>query len=292
VRGSGSPHPHRIRTRFEALAREGRGALIPFLEACDPDYGTSLAILQGMPAAGADLIEIGMPFTDPMADGPIIQAAANRGLRAGVTIGRVLEMVRRFRETDAATPVILMGYLNPIESYGAARFCADAGSAGIDGLIVVDLPPEEADLLEGPAEAAGLDIIRLVAPTTTSGRLPTVLRGASGFIYYVSITGITGTRSASEADLAAALPRLRAATSLPVAIGFGVRTPEQAAAAVCVADAAIVASALIQTLAGSLDEQDRAGPQTVQLVLDQVAALARGVRSARLPSKIVTEMSA
>ncbi len=298
-------HPHRIKARFEELARQGRGALIPFLEACDPDFDTALAILQGMPEAGADLIEIGMPFTDPMADGPIIQAAANRGLRAGATIGRALEMVRRFRERDHDTPVILMGYLNPVESYGVARFCADASEAGIDGLIVVDLPPEEADLLEAPAEAAGLDIIRLVAPTTTSQRLPTVLRGASGFIYYVSITGITGTRSASEADLIAALPRLRAATRLPVAVGFGVRTPQQAAAAVRVADAAVVASALIQTLAASLDEQGRAGPDTVRLVLDQVADLARGVRDARITGDVrdaritgdarharITEMSA
>ncbi len=285
-------HPHRIKACFEALAHEGRGALIPFLEACDPDFDSALAILRGMPGAGADLIEIGMPFSDPMADGPIIQAAAKRGLRAGATIDRTLEMVRRFRTGDDATPVILMGYLNPIESYGAGRFCADAGAAGIDGLIVVDLPPEEADLLEMPAEAAGLDIIRLVAPTTTSQRLPTVLRGASGFVYYVSIAGITGTRSASEADLVAALPRLRAATRLPVAIGFGVRTPEQAAAAVRVADAAVVASALIQTLAASLDEHGRAGPGTVQLVLDQVEALARGVRHARATTSSVTEMSA
>ena len=280
-------HPHRIRARFEALAHQGRGALIPFLEACDPDFDSALAILQGMPDAGADLIEIGMPFSDPMADGPIIQAAAKRGLRAGATIDRTLEMVRRFRTGDDATPVILMGYLNPVESYGAERFCAQAGAAGVDGLIVVDLPPEEADLLEAPAEAAGLDIIRLVAPTTDSRRLPIVLRGASGFVYYVSIAGITGTRSASAADLAAALPRLREATGLPVAVGFGVRTPEQAAAAVRVADAAVVASALIQTLAASLDEQGRAGPDTVRRVLDHVEALAQGVRQAR-----VTEMSA
>ena len=284
--------PHRIRARFESLAREGRGALIPFLEACDPDFDTSLAILRGMPAAGADLIEIGVPFTDPMADGPIIQAAAIRGLRGGSTMSRVFEMVRGFRADDDETPVVLMGYLNPIESYGAARFCADAGAAGVDGLIVVDLPSEEADLLEQPAEAAGLDIIRLVAPTTSGERLRTVLRGASGFVYYVSITGITGTRSASEADLAAALPRLRAATSLPVAIGFGVRTPEQAATAVRVADGAVVASALIQTLAASLDEGGRAGPDTVRLVLDQVETLARGVRSARLAGTGVQEMIA
>ena len=277
----------RIAARFAALNRAGRGALIPFLEACDPDFDTALDILCGMPAAGADLIEIGVPFTDPMADGPIIQAAAIRGLRGGSTIARVLEMVRRFRADDDTTPIILMGYLNPIESYGAAEFCRDCGAAGVDGLIVVDLPPEEADLLEAPAADAGLDIIRLVAPTTDSARLPTVLRGASGFVYYVSITGITGTRSASDAELAAALPRLRAATNLPVAIGFGVRTPAQAAGVVRVADAAVVASALIQTLAASLDAHGRAGPDTVRQVLDQVAALADGVRTARL-----TEMSA
>lgn len=279
-------HQRRIRARFAELARmdggAGRGALIPFLEACDPDFDTSLEILRGMPAAGADLIEIGVPFTDPMADGPIIQAAAKRGLRAGSTLSRVLEMVCRFRETDDTTPIVLMGYLNPIESYGAPRFCADAAAAGVDGLIVVDLPSEEADLLEAPAEEAGLDIIRLVAPTTTSGRLAVVLRGASGFVYYVSITGITGTRSASDADLAAALPRLRAATDMPVAIGFGIRTPAQAAGAVRVADAAVVASALIETLAASLDEAGRAGPETVDRVLQQVRTLADGVRSARL----------
>ena len=290
--GPASVRPHRIQARFAALAQEGRGALIPFLEACDPDFDTALAILAGMPAAGADLIEIGVPFTDPMADGPIIQAAANRGLRGGSTVARVLEMVRRFRTADDSTPVVLMGYLNPIESYGAKRFCVDAGNAGVDGLIVVDLPPEEADLLEAPAAASGLDIIRLVAPTTTSERLQTVLRGASGFVYYVSITGITGTRTASEADLARALPRLRAATSLPVAIGFGVRTPEQAATAVRVADAAVVASALIQTLAGSLDAQGRAGPDTVRLVLEQIQALARSVRSARCATSDVMEMRA
>nr|WP_321984124.1 tryptophan synthase subunit alpha [uncultured Lichenicoccus sp.] len=278
-------HRRRIHARFAELAEAedgaGRGALIPFLEACDPDFDTSLAILRGMPAAGADLIEIGVPFTDPMADGPTIQAAAWRGLRAGSTLSRVLEMVRRFRADDDATPVILMGYLNPIESYGAQRFCTDAAAAGVDGLIVVDLPSEEADLLEAPAESSGLDIIRLVAPTTTAERLAVVLRGASGFVYYVSITGITGTRSASDADLAAALPRLRAATDMPVAIGFGIRTPAQAAGAVRVADAAVVASSLIETLAASLDEAGRAGPDTVSRVLAQVQALADGVRSAR-----------
>ncbi|MBE7210095.1 MAG: tryptophan synthase subunit alpha [Gluconacetobacter diazotrophicus] len=271
----------RIAARFDALRDAKRGALIPYLEAGDPDLATAAAILHGMPGAGADLIEIGVPFSDPAADGPTIQAAARRGLAGGATLSNTLAMVARFRERNRDTPVVLMGYLNPIDSYGPKRFCADAAAAGVDGLIVVDLPPEEADLLEEPARAGNLDIIRLVAPTTTAARLGRVLSGASGFIYYVSITGVTGTRSATEADLAAALPRLRVATALPVAIGFGVRTPEQAAAAVRVADAAVVASALIDTLAGSLDETGAAGPDTVRLVLEQVGRLAEGVRGAR-----------
>ncbi len=274
----------RIAERFARLKREGRGALIAFLEASDPDLATSLAILRGMPGAGADLIEIGCPFTDPMADGPTIQAAALRGLKAGATMAGTLAMVRAFREDDDATPVILMGYLNPIESYGAARFCADAAAAGVDGLIVVDLPTEEADLLAGDARANGLDIIRLVAPTTDDARLPLVLDGSSGFVYYVSITGITGTRSATLADLSAAIPRVRAVTDLPIAIGFGVRTPAQAAEAVRVADAAVVASAVIETLAASLDAHGRASPDTVRRVLDQVRDLAEGVRHARVPA--------
>ncbi len=273
-----------IAARVGARRQEGRGALIPFLEAYDPDAETSMAILRGMPGAGADLIEIGMPFTDPMADGPTIQAAGLRGLKAGATLARTLAMVRDFRLEDAGTPVILMGYLNPIASYGPERFCYDAAAAGVDGLIIVDLPTEEADLIIAHAAANDLDIIRLVAPTTDDARLPVVLHGSSGFVYYVSITGITGTRSATTESLAAALPRLRAVTNLPVAIGFGVRTPAQAADAVRHADAAVVASALIETLAASLDEQGRATPDTVQRVLDQVRALADGVRHARVPA--------
>jgi tryptophan synthase alpha chain len=268
----------RIAARFAELKRAGRGALIPFLEAWDPDQATSQAILRGMPAAGADLIEIGMPFTDPMADGPIIQAAGKRGLQAGVKVRHVLTMVRDFRREDSATPVILMGYLNPILSYGPEKFCIDAAAAGVDGLIIVDLPPEESDMLLPFANANGLDVIRLVAPTTDDKRLPLVMNGSSGFVYYVSITGITGTRSATTEHLARAIPRIRKATDLPIAIGFGVRTPAQAAEASRIADAAVVASALIETLSHHLDEHGHARPDAVATVLDQVRGLAAAVR--------------
>jgi tryptophan synthase alpha chain len=274
----------RIAAKFAALKAEGRGALIPFLEAWDPDSATSMAILRGMPGAGADLIEIGCPFTDPMADGPTVQLAAIRGLKAGASMAHTLAMVREFRREDDTTPVVLMGYLNPIDSYGVERFSIDAAAAGVDGLIVVDLPSEEADLLLPFAAAHGLDVIRLVAPTTDDTRMPLVLNGSSGFVYYVSITGVTGTRTASADELSAAIPHIRAVTDLPVAVGFGVRTPAQAAAAVRAADAAVVASALLDTLAGSLDEQGRASPDTVRLVLDQVRSLAEAVRSARVPA--------
>ena len=269
----------RIAARFADLKRQGRGALIPFLEAWDPDHESSMALLRGMPAAGADLIEIGMPFTDPMADGPIIQAAAKRGLAAGVKVADVLTMVRDFRVDDDATPVVLMGYLNPILSYGPERFCVDAAKAGVDGLIIVDLPTEEADLLLPHSNANGLDFIRLIAPTTDDARLPHVLNGSSGFVYYVSITGITGTTSATAEHLEAAIPRLRRATNLPIAIGFGVRTPEQAGAASRIADAAVVASALIDTLSANLDAHGKALPGAVDKVLDQVRALAAAVRA-------------
>ena len=268
----------RIAGRFAELKDSGRGALIPFLEAWDPDQATSMAILRGMPEAGADLIEIGMPFTDPMADGPIIQAAGKRGLKAGVKVRHVLTMVREFRAEDATTPVILMGYLNPILSYGPEKFCADAAAAGVDGLIVVDLPPEESDVLLPFARANGLDVIRLVAPTTDDKRLPQVMNGSSGFVYYVSITGITGTRSATSEHLMAAIPRIRKATDLPLAIGFGVRTPAQAEEASRVADAAVVASALIETLSKHLDDNGNARPDAVSAVLDQVRDLASAVR--------------
>ncbi|MDL2170974.1 MULTISPECIES: tryptophan synthase subunit alpha [Asaia] len=267
----------RIKARFESLKAAGRGALIPYLQAYDPDLETSLALLKGMPAAGADLIEIGVPFSDPSADGPTIQAAALRGLKAGATLAGVLDMVRAFRETDNETPIILMGYLNPIDSYGPARFCTDAAKAGVDGLIIVDLPKEESDLLSGDAQRCGLDIIQLVAPNTPDSRLPYLLDTASGFIYYVSITGITGTRTASTDELAAALPRLRAVSPLPVAIGFGIRTPEQAAQAASVGDAAVVASALIATLADTLKD-GKATAESVPSVLGQLADIAKAVR--------------
>jgi len=273
---------NRIAARFASLKNGGRGALIPFIEACDPDAATSAALLAGLPEAGADLIEIGVPFSDPMADGPIIQAAGRRALTAGATLRRTLAMVRDFRAGNSETPVILMGYLNPILSYGTEPFARDAAASGVDGLIVVDLPTEEADLLLPYAKANGLDVIRLVAPTTDDARLPKVLEGSSGFVYYVSITGITGTRSATSAELAANLPRLRRVTDLPIAVGFGVKTPSQAAEVVRLADAAVVASSLIATLAASLDENGRAQQDTVARVLADVRALAEGVRDARV----------
>jgi tryptophan synthase alpha chain len=257
----------RIAGVFAKLRAENRAALIPFVEAFDPDRATSAALLTGMAANGADIIEIGVPFTDPMADGPTIQSAGRRALNAGATLRGVLELVREFRRENDATPLVLMGYLNPFLSYGIAAFCKDAAKAGIDGLIVVDLPTEEADLLLPDAALNEIDVIRLVAPTTSDERLPLVLAGSSGFVYYVSITGITGTRTATAADLARDIPRIRRVTDLPIAVGFGVRTPAQAAVVAAHADAAIVASALIETLQAS----DVAG------VLADVAALARGL---------------
>ena len=271
----------RIATRFAALKAQGRGALVTFLEGYDPDPATSMAILRGLPGAGADVIEIGVPFTDPMADGPSIQKGGLRALKAGATLAGVLAMVRDFRKEDSATPIVLMGYYNPVLSYGVDRFCTDAAASGVDGLIIVDVPPEEADEVEPQAKANGLDLIRLVAPTTDDERLPRVLAATSGFVYYVSITGITGTRSASTADLAAAVPRLRPHTDLPICIGFGIRTPEQAAEAARLADGAVVGTALVDTLAASLDEQGHAKPDTVRRVLDQVRALAEAVHGVR-----------
>ena len=271
----------RIAARFEALEREGRGGLVTYLQAYDPDPACSVAILRGLPGAGADVIEIGVPFTDPMADGPSIQKAAQRALKAGATPAGVLAMVRDFRAEDEETPVVLMGYLNPILSYGVPRFCCDAAASGVDGLIVVDVPPEEAGEIGPHARDAGLDLIRLVAPTTDEARLPRVLAATTGFVYYVSIAGITGTRSATAEHLAEAVPRIRRHTDLPVAIGFGIRTPQQAAEAARLADAVVVGSALVDTLAAGLDEKGCARPEARRQVLDQVRALAEAVRGAR-----------
>ncbi|MBR0560358.1 tryptophan synthase subunit alpha [Neokomagataea anthophila] len=267
----------RIQARFEALKAEGRGALIPYLQAYDPDLETSLALLKAMPGAGADIIEVGIPFSDPSADGPTIQLAAQRGLKAGSTLAGVLEMIKRFREGDQETPIVLMGYLNPIHTYGAEAFCRDATQAGVDGIILVDMPTEEAVWLRPHAEAYGLDIIALVAPNTSHDRLVHVLREARGFVYYVSITGITGTASASAEQLAHAVPKVKAVTSVPVAIGFGISTPEQARVASQIGDAAVVASTLIRTLASTLVD-GRATENTVPAVTQQIKELAQAVR--------------
>jgi tryptophan synthase alpha chain len=271
----------RIAERFAACRGAGRAALVTFVTAGDPDFDTALAILRGLPAAGADLIELGMPFSDPMADGPPVQAANLRALKAGQTLAKSLDLVRRFREADADTPLVLMGYYNPIFRYGTERFIADAAAAGVDGLIVVDLPPEEDEELRRPAEAVGLSVIRLLTPTTDAARLPTVLASTSGFLYYVSITGITGAATPDFARVAVAVDRVKAATDLPVAIGFGVKTAEHAAAAARAADGVVVGSALVEKVRTSLDTAGRATPGTAAAVLDKVAELAAGVRGAR-----------
>jgi tryptophan synthase alpha chain len=271
----------RIERRFAELRAEGRGGLIPFLCAGDPDPRTFAAILTGLPAAGADLIEVGMPFSDPMADGPAIQAGNLRALKAGMRLAGTLRLVREFRRSDATTPLVLMGYYNPIYRYGAERFLDDAKAAGVDGLIVVDLPPEEDDELCLPALDRDLCFIRLATPTTDERRLPRVLANTRGFIYYVSITGITGSGAPVIEQVQNAVGRLRRHTELPVAVGFGIRKPEQAAAIARVADAAVVGSALVDQIAGALDARGRAGPGLAEVVLGQVAALAEGVRSAR-----------
>ncbi len=271
----------RIAARFAALRAEGRGGLVTFLTAGDPDAATSARLIAGLPRAGADLIEIGMPFSDPMADGPAIQASSLRALRAGMSLRGTIELVRQFRARDDETPLVLMGYYNPIYRYGTERFIADARAVGVDGLIVVDLPPEEDAELAEPARAAGIDLIRLTTPTSDDRRLPTVLDQSSGFVYHVAIAGITGTKSAAEATIAAALARLRRHTSLPVAVGFGIKTPDQAAEVARLADAAVVGTALVQRLAAHLDHEGHAKPGLVDAVLADVAALAAGVREAR-----------
>ncbi len=261
----------RIEARFAALRAAGRKAFVSYIMAGDPDYAISREIVLGLPMAGVDIIELGVPFTDPMADGPTIQAAGQRALASGQTLARTLDLVRDLRRVDDAVPVVLMGYYNPIHSYGVDRFLADARTAGVDGLLVVDLPPEEDAELCLPAHAAGLDFIRLATPTTDAARLPKVLRNSSGFVYYVSITGITGAAAPQAGDVAPEVARIKAATDLPVVVGFGIRTPEAAAQIAAVADGCVVGSAIVSEIARGRSVTD---------VLAYVKTLADGAHSA------------
>ena len=271
----------RIDRRFAKCAAEGRAALVTFVMCGDPDLDTSLAIIKALPGAGADVLEIGMPFTDPMADGPSIQAAGLRALKAGGSMKNTLRVVSEFRKGDADTPIVLMGYYNPIYVYGVDRFLVDAKAAGVDGLIIVDLPPEEDAELCVPALNAGLNFIRLATPTTDDKRLPAVLRNTSGFVYYVSITGITGAATPDYSKVASAVARIKGHTSLPVAVGFGVKSAQSAASIAAHADGVVVGSALIDALKASLDKNNRATSATVSAVANLVSEIASGVKSAR-----------
>ena len=268
----------RIDAKFAALKAEGRPGFVAYVMSGDPDLDTSLEILKGLPAAGADVIELGMCFTDPMADGVAIQLAAQRALKGGQTLAKTLEMVQEFRKEDQDTPLILMGYYNPIYIYGVDRFLAAAKAAGVDGMIVVDLPPEEDGELCVPANKAGMNFIRLATPTTDEARLPAVLQNTSGFVYYVSITGITGTAAAQQDAVAAAVGRLKKFTDLPIAVGFGITTPEQVKEIGSVADAAVVGSAIVRQIETNLDENGKPKPGLVKEVLDFTKTLSQGVR--------------
>ena len=268
----------RIDKTFAALKREGRAGLVTFITAGDPDYDTSLAILKGLPAAGADVIELGMPFSDPMADGPAIQAASQRALKAGQTMKKTLSMVREFRAKDDTTPIVLMGYYNPIYVYPVDRFVTDAVDAGADGLIVVDVPPEEDQELRPAANAAGLDFIRLATPTTDAKRLPAVLANTSGFVYYVSIAGITGTAAPDIAAVSAHVGRIKAHTDLPIAVGFGVKTEDQVSELARVAEGVVVGSALVSAIAQSLDTDGQATKETKPKLLGLVERLSAALR--------------
>ncbi len=271
----------RIERRFAALKQERRAALVTFTMAGDPDYDTSVALVKALPQAGADLIEIGMPFTDPMADGPAIQAAGVRALKGGQRMTKTLALVRAFRKDDDETPIVLMGYYNPIYIYGVDKFLVDAKAAGVDGLIIVDLPPEEDEELCLPALKAGLNFIRLATPTTDDKRLPTVLNNTSGFVYYVSITGITGSAAPDAGKVSSAVARIKRHSGLPVAVGFGVRTAEQARAIAAGADGVVVGSALVEALRDTLDKDGKATAGSVKAVADLVAQLAQGARGAK-----------
>lgn len=271
----------RIDTRFAELKKAGRSAFVTFVMAGDPDPATSLEIIKALPKSGADVIELGMPFTDPMADGPSIQAAGLRALKVGMTLKKTLDLVRDFRKDDNATPIVLMGYYNPIYIYGVDKFLGDAKSAGIDGLIIVDLPPEEDDELCLPAMKAGLNFIRLATPTTDDKRLPAVLANTSGFVYYVAITGITGAAAADATAVSAAVARIKRHTQLPVCVGFGIRTPESARAIASHANGAVVGTALVDALKNSLDAEGRATGKTVNAVAELAVSLAQGVKGAQ-----------
>lgn len=279
----------RLAKRFEAMRADGRAGLVTFMMAGDPDPKTSLDIIRSLPGAGADVIEIGMPFTDPMADGPTIQQAGLRALAAGQTLRRTLDLVREFRTGEDQTPVVLMGYFNPLYTYGVETFVRDAREAGVDGLIIVDLPMEEDEELRPAAKAAGIDLIRLVTPTTSDDRLSRLLVDSGGFVYYVSVTGTTGGRSAGENEIAQAVSRLRKATDMPVAVGFGIRTPDGAAEVARHADAAVVGTAIIQFAADRLDEDGKAPADLADAVAGFVGELAQAVRGARAAKETVTE---
>ena len=272
----------RIDRRFAALKQEGRAALVTFVTAGDPDYASSLAILKAVPEAGADVVELGMPFTDPMADGPAVQASSLRALKAGQTLRKTLELVSAFRAGDNDTPIVLMGYYNPIYIYGVDRFLTDAKAAGVDGLIVVDLPAEEDDELCVPALKAGLNFVRLATPTTDDKRLPAVLANTSGFVYYVSITGITGAATPEFGRVTQAVARIKRHTDLPIAVGFGVKNADHARALAQGADGVVVGSALVEAVRTSLDANGKATAKTVPAVTDLIVSLAAGVRGARI----------
>jgi tryptophan synthase alpha chain len=276
----------RIDTKFASLRAENRPGLVTYFMGGDPDYETSLAIMKSLPKAGADVIELGMPFSDPMADGPAIQAAGLRALKGGQTLTKTLQMAADFRRGDNETPIVMMGYYNPIYIYGVERFLVDAKAAGVDGLIVVDLPPEMDDELCIPALKAGLNFIRLATPTTDDKRLPAVLQNTSGFVYYVSMTGITGSALTDTSKVAQAVKRIKGHTKLPIAVGFGVKTAEQAKVIGQSADAVVVGSAIVQQIASSLGKDGKAGPETVDLVATMVRGLSTGVRSARLAAAV------
>jgi len=274
----------RLAAKFAELKKEGRSAFIPFISSGDPNMEICAAILDALPGCGADIIELGMPFSDPMADGPAVQMSSTRAIAAGATMPRVIELVRKFRKKDNKTPIVLMGYFNPIHAYGTAKFARDVAAAGVDGLIAVDLPIEEDEVLRLPAAAQGVDLVRFVTPTTDAARLGRILEAASGYLYYVSVAGVTGTKSFTEADVAAAIARVRAATTLPVAVGFGIKTPEQAATIARLADGVVVGSAIVTKIAETLGQNPEV---VVKAVTDLCTSLAQATHAAR-PAKVET----